>query len=69
MAEYHFQEALRRNPGVAGAHNNLAILYAERGDLSRAAEHFQRAVDLDPTLSGARINLERAREALKQNHQ
>lgn len=66
-AKNHFLEALRINPGFAGAHNNLGILLAEQGNLQEAKQHFQQAVDIDPDFSGARLNLERINAIIRQN--
>ena len=39
-----------RHPEVAGAQNNLAVMYSDLGDLARAAEHMARAVAIDLSL-------------------
>jgi Flp pilus assembly protein TadD len=50
-------------PDSAAAHNDLGIALASLGDLSHAAEHFRRAVALDPAFDEARRNLASASKA------
>jgi tetratricopeptide (TPR) repeat protein len=47
-AEEHYRAALQALPSYAQAHNNLAILLNERGDLQRAEEHYLAALRLRP---------------------
>jgi Flp pilus assembly protein TadD len=44
-----YQRALTLNPRTPHASYNLGLIYLERNDTPRAAEHFQRALDADPT--------------------
>jgi tetratricopeptide (TPR) repeat protein len=51
-AEADFQQALSLDPNLAEAHFNLAILYAYKGYPDKAAQHFERAVTLQPAYKG-----------------
>jgi hypothetical protein len=53
-----YEEALPLHDHSAGVHNNLAVIYGRWGDVDRARAHFQRAVELDPSLEPARRGLE-----------
>jgi tetratricopeptide (TPR) repeat protein len=57
-AEKLFEEALGLDPKAAGAHLGLALVAAESFDES-ATEHAQTALELDPTLTEARVLLAR----------
>ncbi len=50
--------ARRLEPGDAGAHNNLGVLYFNKGLLDEAVSMFARALELQPRLRVARRNLE-----------
>ncbi len=50
-----FRAALRREPGFAYAHTNLAIIYAVLGDFGAANRHFAEAVTLQPNDLQTRI--------------
>jgi len=51
QAEEQFQAALALKENFAPAHLNYGIALATRGDLSAAHHHFQRAWQLDPTVT------------------
>ena len=53
-AETHFREAIRQQPDLAEAHNNLGNLLAGRKEYSEAAHHFEKAVAIDPNYVDAR---------------
>jgi Tfp pilus assembly protein PilF len=44
-------------PDLPGAHNNLGVAYADRGDLERARRECEKAVELDPQFHEAHLNL------------
>src|SRR5215831_12864420 len=50
--------AKRIDPSDAGAHNNLGVLYYNKGLLGEAVTAFSRALDLDPKMQVAQRNLE-----------
>lgn len=47
LAMQKLQKALEQNPDSAEAHNAVALLYWQTGDLDKADENFQEALDLD----------------------
>lgn len=50
----------RIDPGDAGAHNNLGVLFFQKGLYADAAAVFERALELDPRLDVARRNIRTA---------
>ena len=50
--------ARRIDPADAGAHNNLGVLYYQKGLVSEAIAAFGRALELDPKMQVAQSNLE-----------
>ncbi|HEX6559180.1 MAG TPA: tetratricopeptide repeat protein, partial [Longimicrobiales bacterium] len=50
--------ARRINPNDAGAHNNLGVVYYNKGLYQEAITHFERALDLDPRMQVAERNLQ-----------
>jgi len=52
-----YEECLRRDPGLAGAHTNLGRLAHRRGDQAGARTAFEAALALDPDQPEARFNL------------
>jgi Flp pilus assembly protein TadD len=52
-AELRFEEFVLRHPGYPGAHVNLAIIHAGRGDDEAAAQSIADALALDPGHPGA----------------
>jgi cellulose synthase operon protein C len=50
--------AARIDPGDAGAHNNLGVLYFNKGMVENAVSQFQRALEIDPRMQVAQRNLE-----------
>ncbi len=52
-AERHFREAIRIQPDLAEAHNNLANLLAGRQAYPEAASHFEAALRSDPNYADA----------------
>jgi len=56
----HYQEALRRQPDRAEAHNNLGAAFHQQGRTGEAIREFQEALRLKPDYAGARRNLNAA---------
>jgi len=50
--------ARRIDPSDAGAHNNLGVLYYNKGLHDEAAAAFTKALELDPKMQVAQRNLE-----------
>ncbi len=50
--------ARRIDPSDAGAHNNLGVLYYQKGLVEEAIGEFTRALELDPKMQVAQRNLE-----------
>src|SRR5829696_1610530 len=50
--------ASRIDPSDAGAHNNLGVLYYQKGLIEEAIAEFARALELDPKMQVAQTNLE-----------
>src|ERR687895_2785619 len=50
--------ARRIDPLDAGAHNNLGVLYYQKGLIDEAIVEFVRALELDPKMQVAQANLE-----------
>ncbi len=50
--------ASRIEPGDAGGHNNLGVLYFDKGLVEEAVDQFQRALEIDPAMSVALRNIE-----------
>ncbi|HET7380161.1 MAG TPA: tetratricopeptide repeat protein, partial [Gaiellales bacterium] len=50
--------ARRIDPSDAGAHNNLGVLYYQKGLVSEAIAEFTRALELDAKMQVAQRNLE-----------
>ena len=50
--------ARRIDPADAGAHNNLGVLYYQKGLIPEAVSAFSRALELDPRMAVAQANLE-----------
>src|SRR5919205_3643059 len=50
--------ARRIDPSDAGAHNNLGVLYYQKGLIEEAIGEFARALELDSKMQVAQTNLE-----------
>src|SRR3954451_6113780 len=50
--------ARRIDPSDAGAHNNLGVLYYQKGLIDEAIAEFARALELDSKMQVAQANLE-----------
>ena len=58
-AERAFKWCLATDAEYAPAHNGLGLIAARKPDLAAAQGHFEKAVQLDPELLEARLNLGR----------
>ena len=56
-AAAHYNEAIRLDPGYAGAHNNLGVVLFRQGKFEEAAAHYNEAIRLDPGYAAAHNNL------------
>jgi tetratricopeptide (TPR) repeat protein len=56
-AETLWRDTIAKNPSSWMAHNNLAILLAERGDTAEAIENFEASLRIRPDHAGAHANL------------
>jgi len=52
-----FRDVLSKNPNSATAHNNLANILRQKGQLDEAIVHYRRALDLEPEYQFGRFNL------------
>jgi lipoprotein NlpI len=50
--------ALKIQPDHAQAHNNIGIILARAGKIDEAVVHFQKALQIDPKYTDARLNLQ-----------
>ena len=67
-AKMAYREALRFNPNLADAHENLASVLVELRDFTRAITHYQKALELRPDFARAAEGLGKATLALSQPH-
>ena len=51
-----FQKAIATDPNYAPAHDNIANLYAEKGDYLKALQIYLRAIELEPDSATVRYN-------------
>ena len=56
-AERELRAALQGDPGLARAANFLGYVLAQKGDAAGAADAYNRAVEIDPTLYDAHASL------------
>jgi tetratricopeptide (TPR) repeat protein len=63
------EEVVKRNPVHFGALSGFGLIYLQKEDLPKAAEYFEKALNVDPTLDQVRSVLERIREVLRQRRQ
>jgi tetratricopeptide (TPR) repeat protein len=63
------EEVVKRNPVHFGALSGFGLIYLQKEDLPRAAEYFEKALAVDPTLDQVATVLERIREVLRQRRQ
>ena len=63
------EEVVKRNPVHFGALSGFGLIYLQKEDLPKAAEYFEKALDVDPTLAQVEAVLEQIREVLRQRSQ
>ncbi len=61
-AVFRFEQALKKEPGNARAHNNLAVSLEATGDYARALAEYKKALDLAPNDNYIRRNYARFAE-------
>ena len=61
-AIYRWERAAQIDPTYAPAHNNLAIAYEHEGDLEKARQAYEKALELDPNNAYIRQNYELFKE-------
>jgi tetratricopeptide (TPR) repeat protein len=57
-------ETLKRNPDHFGALSGCGMIYAQREELERAVEYFERALAVNPNLQGIEQGLALVRQRL-----
>ena len=63
------EEVVKRNPVHFGALSGFGLIYLQKEDLPKAAEYFEKALAVDPTLAQVEAALEQIREVLRQRRQ
>lgn len=58
------REVLRLNPSHFGALSGVGLILLKRGELERALSYFERALELNPNLSGVRSHRDAVRDEL-----
>lgn len=58
------EEVLRRNPRHFGVLAGFGQIYLRKGDLQRALEYFERALDANPNMSGVQDSVDALREIM-----
>jgi len=61
-AIYRWERATQIDPTYAAAHNNLAIAYEHEGDLDKARQAYEKAIELEPENAFIKQNYELFRE-------
>jgi len=60
-------EVVKRNPHHFGALSGYGLIYVQRGELERALEYFERALDVNPNMPGVEQSIEMIRYRLKKS--
>jgi tetratricopeptide (TPR) repeat protein len=63
------EEVVKRNPAHFGALSGFGLIYLQKEDLPKAAEYFEKALAVDPTLAQVEAVLEQIREVLRQRRE
>ncbi|MBI5101656.1 MAG: tetratricopeptide repeat protein [Nitrospirae bacterium] len=56
-AEPVLREVITANPRYADVHNKLGVIYNLRREMNKAAEHFEKALELNPRYTEVSLNL------------
>jgi tetratricopeptide (TPR) repeat protein len=57
-------EVVKRNPHHFGALSGYGLIYVQRGELERALEYFERALEINPNMQGVEQSIELIRYRL-----
>lgn len=57
QSEIYLRQAIEKNKFLVDAHNNIGIIYLERGDLDTAFSYFSNAIDIDENYVIGYMNL------------
>ena len=60
-------EVVKRNPHHFGALSGYGLIYVQRGELERALEYFERALDVNPNMPGVEQSIEMIRYRLRKS--
>ncbi len=60
-------EVIKRNPQHFGALSGYGLIYVRRGELERALEYFQRALEINPNLESVEQTIELIRYKLSKD--
>jgi tetratricopeptide (TPR) repeat protein len=60
-------EVVKRNPHHFGALSGYGLIYVQRGELERALEYFERALEVNPNMPGVEQSIEMIRYRLKKS--
>jgi tetratricopeptide (TPR) repeat protein len=60
------EEVVKRNPNHFGALSGFGLIYLQKDDLPKAAQYFEKALAVDPTLTQVESALNEIREVLRQ---
>ena len=63
------EEVVKRNPAHFGALSGFGLIYLQKDNLPKAAEYFEKALAVDPTLVQVEAALLQIREVLRQRRQ
>ncbi len=59
------EEVVKRNPAHFGALSGFGLIYLQKDDLPKAAQYFEKALAVDPTLAQVEAALNEIREVLR----
>jgi Tfp pilus assembly protein PilF len=61
-AIYRWERATQLDPGYAAAYNNLAVAYEHEGQLDKARQAYEKAIELEPNNTMIRQNFDLFKE-------